>query len=70
MGLIENLYVSCDWDGEKEEDYYFDISKYVKISDFPCKLSTNYRWNDEVNLSVHNFKYFKKSCNIHKLSYI
>ena len=53
--------ISCDWDGEKEEDYYFDISKYVKISDFPCELSTNYKWNDAVNLSVYNFEnFFKK----------
>ena len=58
MGLIVNVY--RDWDGEKEEDYYFDISKYVKTSDFSCELSTSYRWNDAVNLSVHNFEYFKK----------
>ena len=50
----------CHEDGEKKEDYYFDISKYVKISDFPNKLKTNYRWNDAVNLSVHNCGYFKK----------
>ena len=48
------------WDEEEEEeDFYFDISKYVKISDFPNELKTNYRWNDAVNLSVHNFEYFK-----------
>ena len=49
----------CDGDGEKK-DYYFDISKYVKILDFPDELKTNYRWNDAVNLSVHNFEYIKK----------
>ena len=45
---------------KKKEDYYFDISKYVKISDFPNELKTNYRWNNSVNLSVPNFEYFKK----------
>ena len=50
----------CDGDGEKKEDFYFDTSKYVKISDFPNELKTNYRWNDAVSLSVHNFEYLKK----------
>ena len=50
----------CAGDRVKKEDYYFDISKYVKISDFPNELKTNYEWNDAVNLSVHNFEYFKK----------
>ena len=33
------------WDEEvvKEEENYFDINKYVKISDFPNELKTNYR---------------------------
>ena len=48
------------WDEEEEEDYYFDIKKYVKISDFPNELKINYGWNEAVNLSVHNFEYFKK----------
>ena len=50
----------CNGDGEKKEDFNFDISKFVKISDFLNELKTNYRWNDTVNLSVHNFEYFKK----------
>ena len=52
-----------NWDEEEEEeeeeekeDNYFDINKYVKISDFPNELKTNYRWNEVVNFSVHNFK--------------
>ena len=45
---------------ERKKDFYFDISKYVKISDFPNELKTNYRWNDTENFSVHNFEYFKK----------
>ena len=49
-----------NWDEEEEEDNYFYISMYVKISDFPNELKTNYRWNNAVNLSVHNFEYFKK----------
>ena len=44
----------------KKVDYYFDISKYVKISGFQNESKTNYRWNDAVNHSVHNFEYFKK----------
>ena len=48
------------WGWRKIEDFYFDISKYVKISDFPNELKTNYRWNEVVKLSVHNFEYFKK----------
>ena len=27
---------------------------------FQNELKTNYRWNKAVNLSVHNFEYFKK----------
>ena len=48
-----------NWE-EEEEENYFDINKYVKISDFSNELKTNYRWNETVNLSVHNFEYFKK----------
>ena len=58
MGLIVN--VNYVMGVGKKEDYIFDISKYVKISDFPNELKTNYRWNDAVNLSVYNFEYFKK----------
>ena len=58
------------WDEEEEEENYFDINKYVKISDFPNESKTNYRWNEAVNLSVHNFEYFKKSCYMYRLSYI
>ena len=52
-----------NWDEKvvkEEEDNYFDINKYVKISDFPNELKTNYRWNEVVKLSVNNFEYFKK----------
>ena len=59
MGLIVNVNYVMRMK-KKSENYYFDISKYVKISDFPNELKTNYTWNDGVNLSVHNFEYFKK----------
>ena len=51
------------WDEEEvkeEEENYFDINKYIKISDLPNELKTNYRWNEAVKLSVHNFEYLKK----------
>ena len=57
MGLIVNVNYVMGME-KKKEDHYFDISKYVKISDFPNELKTNYRWNDAVNLSVHNLEYF------------
>ena len=42
-----NQYCKCilkNWDEEVvvEEENYFDINKYVKISDFPNELKTNY----------------------------
>ena len=49
--------ILCDWYEEIEENFY--IIKYAKISDFPSELKTNYRWNHTVNISVHNFEYFK-----------
>ena len=61
--LYECKCILKNWDEEvvkEEEDNYFDINKYVKISDFPNELKTNYRWNEAVKLSVHNFEYFKK----------
>ena len=59
--LYECKCILKNWDEElvkEEEDNYFDINKYVKISDFPT--FPNYRWNEAVKLSVHNFEYFKK----------
>ena len=61
--LYECKCILKNWDEEvvkEEEENYFDINKYVKISNFPNELKTNYRWNDAVKLSVHNFEYFKK----------
>ena len=62
--LYECKCILKNWEEEEEEEAeeenYFDINKYVKISDFPNELKTNYRWNEAVNLSVHNFEYFKK----------
>ena len=61
--LYECKCILKNWDEEvvkEEEENYFDINKYVKISDFPNELKTNYRWNEAVKLSVHNFEYFKK----------
>ena len=61
--LYECKCILKNWDEEvvkEEEDNYFDINKYVKISDFPNELKTNYRWNEAVKLSVHKFEYFKK----------
>ena len=57
--LYECKCILKNWDEEEKEENYFDINKYVKISDFQNELKTNYKWNEAVNLSVHNFKYFK-----------
>ena len=45
-----------NWD--EEEENYFDINKYVKISDLPNELKTDYRWNEAVNLLVHNLNMY------------
>ena len=58
--LYECKCILKNWEEEEEEENYFGINKYVKISDFPNQLKTNYRWNEAVNLSVHNFEYSKK----------
>ena len=52
------LCILKNWD--KEEDFYFDISKYVKISDFPNELKTNYRWNDAEIFQFIILNIFKK----------
>ena len=47
--LYECKCILKNWDEEvvkEKEDNCFDINKYVKISDFPNELKTNYRWNE------------------------